>query len=137
VTVRGWNAKSKKPIQKTATRQDLSKERVVHPRELDLQEPSLAQEITVDRPVANEAEAEKYARQILRQKASELVVAKGKTIGLPDLRAGVKVQLRGLGRRFSGEDTKWFEYVVTDTTHSVGESGYTTDFTARMEATGS
>ena len=41
VTVRGWNAKSKKPIQKTATRQDLSNERVVHPRELDLQESSL------------------------------------------------------------------------------------------------
>jgi len=137
VTVRGWSPGSKKPIEKTVTRLDLRGERVVHPRELDLQEPSLCQEITVDRPVASEGEAAEYAKQILRQKASELVIAKGKTIGLPDLRAGVKVQLRGLGDRFSGPKDHWFEYVVTDTTHAFGDGGYTTDFTARMEASAS
>jgi phage protein D len=134
VTVRGWNDKTKKPIEKSATRQDLTGERVVHPRDLDLQEPALAQEITVDRVVSSEKEAEHYAKQILRQRASELVIAKAKTIGLPDLRAGVKVQLRGLGDRFSGPQDQWFEYVVTDSTHTLSDGGYTTDFTARMEA---
>ena len=137
VTVRGWNPTSKKPIEKSVTRLELAGERVVHPRDLDLQEPALAQEITVDRPVGSEQEAEQYAKQILRQRASELVVAKAKTIGLPDLRAGVKLQLRGLGDRFSGPLNHWFEYVVTDSTHSFGDGGYTTDFTARMEASAS
>jgi phage protein D len=137
VTVRGWNPKTKKPIEKSVTRAQLKGERVVHPADLDLQEPALAQEITVDQPVASEKEAEHYAKKILRQRASELVVAKAKTIGLPDLRAGVKVQMRGLGDRFSGKKDHWFEYVVTDTSHTCGDNGYTTDFTARMEAAAS
>ena len=137
VTVRGWNPQSKKPIVKSVTRAQLKGERVVHPRDLDLQEPPLAQEVTVDRPIGSEGEAERYAKMILRQTASELVVAKGRTIGLPDLRAGVKVQIRGLGRRFSGPDDRPFEYVVTETTHAFSDAGYTTDFTARMEASAS
>ena len=58
---------------------------------------------------------------------------RGRTIGLPDLRAGVKVQIKGLGRRFSGSDDQPIVYLVTSTTHAFGGNGYTTDFTARME----
>ena len=135
VTVRGWNPHSKKPIERTVTRAQLDKkEKVIDPRDLALAEPALAQEITVDRPVATEQEAEDYAKSIFRQKASELVTAKGKTIGLPDLRAGVKVQIKGLGLRFSGTSEKPFSYVITETTHTLGDGGYTTDFSARMES---
>jgi Bacteriophage probable baseplate hub protein len=134
VTVRGWNPDTKKPIEKSVTRAQLDKkDKVVDPRDLKLAEPSLAQEITVDRPVSSEREAQHYAESILRQKASELVTAKGKTIGLPDLRSGAKVRIKGLGTRFSGTDAQPFFYVITDTTHTLGEGGYTTDFTARME----
>lgn len=126
VTVRGWSPNAKKPIEKSATRTDIADEGVVAPSDLKMAEPSLAQEIAVDMPVANSAEAEQLAKKILRQKAAELITGKGKTIGLPELRAGVKVRIDGLGR-FSGT------YLVTDTTHTIGDSGYTTDFTARME----
>jgi phage protein D len=126
VTVRGWDPKTKKPIAGTATRKDIADEKVVDPNTLGLNDPQVAQEVTVDRPVASEAEAKKYAMDILRQKATGLITAKGKTIGVPDLRAGVKVQIKGLGR-FSGT------YVITDTTHTIGDGGYTTDFGARME----
>jgi phage protein D len=126
VTVRGWDQKAKKPIAETATRKDVEDEKVVAPDMLGVKEPPLAQEVTVDRPIASKEEAKKYAIDILRQKAAELITAKGKTIGVPDLRAGVKVQIKGLGR-FSGI------YVVTDTTHTIGDGGYTTDFGARME----
>jgi phage protein D len=79
------------------------------------------------------------ALKTLRQLAQGLVTAKGKTIGLPDLRAGSKVNIcmkPGDNQvppppnkdRFSGT------YTVTDTTHTHSESGYTTDFSARMEA---
>jgi phage protein D len=126
VTVRGWSPNAKKAIEKSATRTDIADEGVVKPSDLKMAEPSLAQEIAVDMPVASAAEAEQLAKKILRQKAAELITGKGKTVGLPELRAGVKVRIDGLGR-FSGT------YLVTDTTHTIGDSGYTTDFTARME----
>ena len=129
VTVRGWHPGDKKPIQEVATRADLVKEGVVNPLDLGVNEPALNEEITVDRPVSSSTEAKGFAKAILRQKASELVTAKGKTVGLPELLRGVKIQINKLGR-FSGT------YVVTETTHSLGDGGYTTDFTARMEKGG-
>ena len=54
-----------------------------------------------------------------------------RTHGLPSLCAGVKVNIEGIGARFSGT------YYVTSTTHTLGESGYITRFDARREVTGS
>ena len=126
ITVRGWDPKSKQPIEEFATRDDLKGEGVIDPKQLGVIEPALAQEITVDRPVSNKAEAKEYAKAMLRQKATELITAKGKTIGAPDLRAGVRVQILKLGRFSQGS------YLVTETTHTIGDGGYTTDFSARM-----
>ncbi len=53
------------------------------------------------------------------------VAATGATIGLPDLRAGVSVQIDGLGSRFNGG------YFVTTTTHSITSGGYTTSFSCQ------
>ena len=133
VTVRGWSPGAKQPISETATRDDIRNEGVVDPQELDLAEPAIAQEITVDRPVQSKREAKDMAKQILKQKASQLVTVKAKTIGLPDLRAGSKVQMLGLGERFSGKKIEPFLFLVTETSHSFTDGGYTTDFTARME----
>ena len=74
------------------------------------------------------AEARTVARRRMRQIAQGTVEARGKTIGLPALRAGTKIDVVALGR-FSGL------YQVTSTTHTINESGYTTDFSARMEKT--
>ncbi len=133
VTVRGWNVQTKKPIEETATRAELVKlgEKTIQPEDLAVSENSLAQklEIVVDRGFKNPQVAKEVAKKILRQLAQGLVEAKGKTIGLPDLRSGSKVQIGGLGR-FNGT------YLVTSTTHTIGDGGYTTDFSARMEAKG-
>ena len=98
--------------------------------DLHIDETGLAQklEITVDHPIQGEEEAREIAQQRLLQIAQRTVEAKGKTIGLPNLRAGSKVEVKGLGTRFSGM------YLVTSTTHTMGDGGYTTDFSARMEA---
>lgn len=127
LTVRGWNPKTKKPIKVTVKRSEIKG--IVTPSELNVTEPDLAKklEIVIDRPVQNEAEAKLLATNRLRQIGEVLVEAKGKTIGVPDLRAGSKVEIRGLGTRFSGT------YLITATTHSIGDGGYTTDFTGRME----
>jgi uncharacterized protein len=127
LTVRGWNPQTKKPIKYTAKRSEIKG--IVTPSELGVTEPDLAKklEIVVDRPLQNEAEAKLLATNRLRQIGEVLVEAKGKTIGVPDLRSGVKVQIKNLGERFSGT------YLVTATTHTIGDNGYTTDFTARKE----
>jgi phage protein D len=127
LTVRGWSPQTKKAIKVTVKRDQIPG--IVTPGELGVTEPDLAKklEIVVDRPVQNEAEAKLLATNRLRQIGEVLVEAKGKTIGVPDLRSGSKVEIRGLGTRFSGT------YLVTSTTHTIGDGGYTTDFTGRME----
>jgi hypothetical protein len=143
VTVNGWNVQTKKPISQTATRADLIKDKqkkIVAPEDLGMVENQLSQkiEIVVDRGFKDEKTAKEVAEMTLRQLAQGLVEGKGKTIGLPDLRAGSKVRIcmnpldvdpsRPPVDRFSGI------YQVTETTHTMNESGYTTDFTCRMEA---
>ncbi len=129
VTVRGWSPRTKDKIEHTAKRADLADQGIVSPADLAVTEPGLAQkrEVVADRPIQTEAEARELAEKILRQVGQSLVEGRGKTIGVPDLRAGVKVEIRGLGSRFSGT------YLVTTTTHTIGEGGYTTEFDARME----
>ena len=130
VTVKGWNVQTKQPIEATATRAELSKaDRIVSPEDLAVTETSLSQktEIIVDRGFKDPKVAKDVALMTLRQIAQGMVEAKGRTIGLPDLRAGSKVEIKGLGR-FDGI------YQVTSTAHTFGDGGYTTDFSARMEA---
>lgn len=135
VIVRGWDPTGKIKFEEKATRAELAAEGVVNPSDLGISEASLAQkvEIMVDRPIQSKAEAKELAKKTLRQIGEVMVEADGKTIGLPDLRAGVKVQINGLGARFSGREGKPFSYLITSTTHTISDSGYVTDFHARME----
>jgi uncharacterized protein len=140
VTVKGWNPTGKTKFEATITRADLAKKnpRIVNPSDLGVTDPGMdqKQEIVVDRPIQSQAEANDLAQSTLLQIGQTLVEAKGKTIGLPDLRAGVKIQINGLGTRFSGPlGGPPFSYLITATTHTIGDGGYTTDFTARMEQT--
>ena len=127
LTVRGWNPQAKREIKVTVKRSEIPG--IVSPSELGVTEPDLAKklEIVVDRAVQTEAEARLLATNRLRQIGEVIVEAKGKTIGVPDLRSGSKVEIKQLGKRFTGT------YLITSTTHTMGEGGYTTDFTARME----
>jgi phage protein D len=138
VTVKGWNPGDKAKFEATITRAQLAAKApgIVNPSDLGVQDAGMAQkgEIVVNRPIQSQDEANDLAQNTLVQIGQTLVEAKGKTIGLPDLRAGVKVQIKGLGARFSGPPGGTpFSYLITATTHTIGESGYTTDFTARME----
>jgi phage protein D len=139
VIARGWDPSGKTKLEAKVTRADLAAKNagIVNPIDLGIREDSgLAQkrEIVVDRPIQSQEELEELAKNTLLQIGLTMVEAKGKTVGLPDLRTGVKVQIKGLGSRFSGPDEKHlFSYLITSTTHTVSDSGYTTDFSARME----
>ena len=129
VTVHGWNRSTKQPITGRASLDDakskLNRDLYKHLENCDARE-----ERVVDEPVCSQKEADERARGILLERSKDLVKASGTCVGLPDLRAGQRVKIAGLGARFSGE------YFITDTTHTISEAGYITKFNGRREEPG-
>jgi phage protein D len=124
VTVRGWNRRTKKPIEKTVKRSQIGLNTDLGDIEQAFNQ---REEIVTDKPVYDDRQAEALARDLLRNQLRNIIKANSTTVGLPDLRAGRKVFIDGLGDRFSGT------YFVTDTSHAIGDSGYQTSFNARRE----
>jgi len=130
VVVRGWDRRTNKPIEEKANWQDQVAAGPERDRmNLMAQAFGGRSEVITNRPVHTAAEAKQMAKDILRGQLQDSVKASGTTIGLPDLRAGRKLEIAGLGDRFNGE------YYVTSSTHVIGESGYRTDFEARRDPT--
>jgi phage protein D len=131
VTVRGWDPKAKKAITYTAKRSEIRNKGVGAKGGQQNLEASFQQkrEIVTHPPVQTQAEAKRRAIQALETNAGDMIKGTGSTVGLPDLRAGSLLQIDGLGTRFSGH------YRVTDTTHTSGDAGYTTQFGCRREET--
>jgi uncharacterized protein len=65
------------------------------------------------------------ARALLAERAYEFVTGSGRAIGLPDLRPGDNLELSRLGDRFSGS------YYVKKVEHTLGSSGFVTQFDVR------
>jgi phage protein D len=130
VTIKGWDRTKKKALSVKVSLDDkeLAINKDLHEL-LNVCDPR--EEIVVDKPVHSEKEARSVAIAILKDRHKEIVKAAVTCLGLPDLRAGTKVAIGGLGARFSGT------YFVTDTVHTINDSGYITKFNARREVTGS
>jgi phage protein D len=129
VTVHGWDPINKKKISVTVTRKDIKNKGVGSKggqAEIDKAFTN-QEEIISNKPVNSEAEARQLALQTLENIAKEMVKGSGSVVGLPSLRAGCIIFLSGMGDRFSGK------YFVTGTTHTIGDSGYTTHFECRRE----
>jgi phage protein D len=129
VTVRGWNPRTKQQITGEATWDDLGFRGLPSAAEMAAVDSALAgsEEVIADEPIETEQEAKQKAKAHLANLAKNLVTGSGSTVGLPELRAGRPVYIQGLGSRYSGR------YLITNTTHTLGDSGYTTQFEARME----
>lgn len=128
VVVRGWDPIAKKKIEYEAGLGELATSGLGPGVTPGVQKSYEARkEIISTRIVESQAEARRLATETLQQIAKGLVTATGSTVGLPKLRAGNVIEIGGLGQRFSGR------YYVTDTTHVMGESGYTTQFGCRRE----
>jgi Bacteriophage probable baseplate hub protein len=132
VTVRGWNPTAKQAIVATAGPDDL-------PRSASggrsgpqaSQQSQQKSDVTVDAPVSSQQEAFELAKSLLLERAYRYITATGQIIGLPDLRPSDNLSLSGLGSRFNGD------YYVKKVEHTVGESGYQTQFEARRMYEGS
>ena len=128
VEVRAWDRQKNKAIRKKVTLDHpdikinrdllpLLTEHAAQPRE----------EVVSNEPQPTSQQAERRAIAILSDRLKEMVTASVTTVGLPDLRAGRRVRIKGVGKYFSGT------YFVTDSTHTFNEQGYTTQFNARRE----
>jgi uncharacterized protein len=129
VTVIGWDTINKAPIKGTAERKNSDIKGVGKAGGQEKIDKAFdeKEEVIVNRPVHNKAEAEAMAKQILNDIAKEFVKGSGSVVGLPNLRAGSVIHLKGLGKRFSGR------YFVTSTSHTIDDSGYITHFDCRRE----
>jgi phage protein D len=131
VFVQGWNPKNKEEF---VARSGTGDER---PMAGSASGPVTAQRAfggtggtTVNTPVQSQSEADQMANGWFGESALYYVVGHGVCIGRPDLRAGLLVEIEGLGRRFSGP------YYVTSTEHRFKpNTGYRTAFAVRRNAT--
>ncbi len=128
VTVSGWDRRKKKAITGKATLQQDIKLNSDLKDLFDRCDPR--DEVVVEVPVFTQKEAQALAKSMLEDRFKEAVKASGTTIGLPDLRAGQWVMVRGIGSRLSGR------YFVTDTTHTISDSGYMTRFNGQRQNEG-
>jgi phage protein D len=137
VTVCGWDRCANKPIEEKFTLQDLWKKQNKSATEV-ARLSKIAEaygnrsEVVTDKPVHTKAEARKLAEGILTDQNNKLIEGTGATVGLPDLRAGCALRITGFGSVDTANDFDG-EYYVTQTTHTIGGSGYRTDFSARRE----
>lgn len=127
VTVRGWDRAKQAVIEESVDWSDPKLKRL-NPKLAEIvMQCDPREERVVMRPVFSKEQARDEARAILLGRAQDLVKVSGTTIGLPDLRAGSRLVLGGIGSRFSGE------YFVTESTHTFNQDGYATKFSARRE----
>jgi phage protein D len=134
VEIRSWDRQANKAIRKKVTVHD--RDIKVNRDLVHLVDPAQSaggsgfrprEEVSVNEPQFTGEQAHSRAVTMMEDRLRQLVEATGTTVGLPELRAGKRIRIVGLGARFSGT------YFVTKTTHTINDSGYLTKFTARRE----
>jgi phage protein D len=125
VKVCGWDRTAKRPIEVCKTLDDIPEDERPNRDHIAVARTANRQEVITQPPARTVQEAELHAIEQLKRNQLGMVEASGSTIGLPDLRAGKIVHIRGVGRHFDGI------YTVTTTSHVINEQGYRTNFTAK------
>jgi uncharacterized protein len=127
VRVQGWSYTRKEPISVTVERDAVRLKDPAFDQATIRRAVAGHEEVISDRPVQDEAEGQRLGEQAMTRIKRQLIEASGRTVGLPDLRAGSVMHIDGVGKRFNGR------YFVTGTEHTLGGSGYTTRFNCRRE----
>jgi len=145
VTVRGWDRKSNSAINESCTLQQLWQAQNQPAAEVArltqiAQAYSNRTEVVTDQPAHTKNEAQARAQAILDKRSKEQITANATTVGLPDLRAGCNVEIIGFGvttdasGNLMGASSDFDgEYYVTESTHTIGNGGYKTEFSARRQ----
>src|SRR5262249_31714096 len=122
VDVRAWDPKSKQNVSGNARSPETTSQAGVARSKVsnDLGGGTIA---VTDRVAATASEANAIAKSTLQRLADAYYEADGQAWGNPKIKAGVKVEIKGVGSHFGGT------FMVTTTTHSYrGTTGYRTSF---------
>lgn len=92
---------------------------------------AMGRNVVRSQPIETQLDALMLAKSLLLQLIQGLYEASGSCIGIPALKAGDAVEIRGIGKRFSGN------YTLTRVMHAIGKNGYRTDFEMSQRYTGS
>ncbi len=125
VTVRGWDPKQKQAIVGNSSAPTLRSDASAasgHARAATDAGANSNGTLVSDMGPATQSHATKIATSIMQRLASASIEAEGSSFGNPALRAGVKVQIEGVGTRFSGK------YRLSSVTHVYRSAGYYTHF---------
>jgi phage protein D len=126
VIVRGWDPKTKKEIIGQATKPQDTPEVGENRSGGDVVQQAFhmnSKEIIVDQPVSTQSEADTLAQSVCNKIGNSFIYAKGTCLGNPSVQAGKIIELKGIGRKFSGK------YRVTHALHVYKSDGYLTEFT--------
>ena len=128
--VRGWDDKQKQPLVAKATPGTAGLTTV--DRKLGAQIAATAfgdcRSITYDMPVASLNEAENLVKAQFRNRARSFIQGEGMCLGKSEMKAGEKVELLNMGKRFSGL------YYLTRVSHIINNNGYRTVFSMGRNA---
>jgi len=131
VTVRSWSPKDKKELVGQAKVGDEVSTMGGQSSAGALVESAFGAAVALvsGQPVMTQAEADQLAKACFNSVALELITGEGECWGRTDLRAGIVIQIDGVGKRFSGQ------YYVTSTIHRYAPPrGYITQFTIQRNA---
>lgn len=85
-------------------------------------------EYEIKAPVKSVEEADTLAASVYGDLSSNLLQGEVRSIGIPDLKPGIKVNLAGLGSRFSKE------YYISKAVHIINDQGYEVTLNIRSNA---
>jgi uncharacterized protein len=127
VEYHGWDNVNKQHVSHTAKRDQASTKPLQNTPGQAAADKSVAKrrEVISNRPVSTPQEARTVATETNERITRNTLTGSGSTVGLPKLRAGVAVQISGVGKNYSGR------YFIMSTTHTIGDGGYTTQFECR------
>ncbi len=127
VRVVGWNPEAKKEIVGRAKKEDIGNVDRDGKTGAQTVKSIFKEEIVreVRASVKDSEEAKVLAKSILFDLAYSMVQAQCKAIGIPELRPGQVIQLKGVGDLFSRK------YYVDKVTHEMGSNGYDTNFSVK------
>jgi uncharacterized protein involved in type VI secretion and phage assembly len=132
VTVRGWDPSAKREVVGTATSGDVRLGSEIGIPRTKTGSSSYGQaEVEIgDRLVDEQGQATALAKSTLERQANAYLEAIGKVSGRPDLKAGDRVQIEGVGSKFNGK------YLISEVVHVYTESkGFKTTFRISGQAT--
>jgi len=128
--VRGWDARQKKPLVAKATPGTSAVVAVGTTLGAQITAKAFGEgrSITFDTPVFSQAEAEQLAKAQFSDRAQHFIQGEGVCLGIPAMKAGDKIDLLNMGKRFSGL------YNLTRVTHIINKNGYRTKFSIERNA---